>query len=218
MKRLFCYFIFTLLFIVSSFSQTAETDGNSLFIPISGEEVYFDAEGQEISKEAFRDSINSQKYVFSVHDKARWILNRKAPRKENVTGKKIPCLKTNDIYGNEYIIGKENSFTLLVFWDTTCPPCIEELIVLNILEKEFQGLQVVAITKDSSEKVNNFMAKFHFKWNNIVILPNYKQELESVFKTRIVPVSLLLDSENTIKAIYTGNNLREMIVSLDGFY
>jgi thiol-disulfide isomerase/thioredoxin len=143
MKRLFCYFIFTLLFIVSSFSQTTETDGNS---------------------------------------------------------------------------GKENSFTLLVFWDTTCPPCIEELIALNILEKEFQGLQVVAITKDSSEKVNNFMTKFHFKWNNIVILPNYKQELESVFKTRIVPVSLLLDSENIIKEMYTGNNLREMIVSLDGFY
>jgi peroxiredoxin len=217
MKNLYyCFFIY-ILFPVYSFSQEIRIEGKSFFIPTNGEEFYFDAEGRQISKEAFNDSINSQKYLFSIYDKTRWVLDRKIPREEDIIGKKIPCWEAVDIHGKKHIIGKENNFTLLVFWDTACRPCIEELIALNILVKEFQELQVVAVTKDSPEKVNNFMEKFHFKWDCIVVLPNYSQELKSVFETKIVPVSLLIDSENTIKAMYSGNNLRKMIVSLDQF-
>jgi peroxiredoxin len=217
MKNLYyCVFIY-ILFPVYSFSQEIKVERKSVFITTNGEEFYFDAEGRQISKEAFSDSLNSQKYFFSIHDKIRWVLDRKIPRKEDIIGKKIPCWEAVDIHGKKHIIGKENNFILLVFWDTTCRPCIEELIALNILVKEFQELQVVAITKDSPEKVDGFMEKFHFKWNRIVILPNYNQELKSIFEVRIVPVSFLLDRENTIKAMYSGNNLRKMIVSLDQF-
>jgi thiol-disulfide isomerase/thioredoxin len=188
-----------------------------MLVPVKENTVYLNAEKQEITREAFRDSINSQKYVFSVMDTI-WILEKRIIGKE-VIGKKIPCTEIKDIYGNACTIGKEDKFKLVVFWNITCPPCIEELIALNILIKEFGELQIVAITGNSAKDVLAFMKRCTFKWENIVILPNYKQEFESVLEMpKIYPTSLILDKENTIKEVYQGCNLREMIVALDRLY
>lgn len=53
MKRLFCCFVFMLLFIIFSFSQVTGIDKKLLSVELTGEETYFDAEGQEISQKAF---------------------------------------------------------------------------------------------------------------------------------------------------------------------
>jgi thiol-disulfide isomerase/thioredoxin len=217
MKRLFCCFVFISLFTVFSFSQVTETDKKSLSIPLTGEETYFDAEGKEISKKAFSDSISTQKYFFSIKNPSIWTLVRKNPRREDVVGKKIPFYETKDLYGNKFETERKN-ITLLSFWNITCPPCIEELTALNLLVKDFEGLEIVALTKDKAEKVLAFLEKHNYSWKNLVLLTDYKDEFEAVFAPKMNPVNLILDKENTVIEVYYGKKLRETVVLLDSLF
>jgi peroxiredoxin len=216
MKRKYYNTLIILLFSVCSFAQEAKINKNSIFIPTSGKEVYFDAERQEISIEAFRDSVNSQKYIFSIQDSI-WNLVRKYPRKEDVIGKEIPFYETKDIYGNKFEPEGKN-ITLLSFWNMACPPCIEELSTFNLLVKEFEGLQAVALTKDKTEDVLAFLEKHHFNWKNLIIVADYKGEFDTVFPSRLNPANLILDRENAIMDVFYGSNLRRMVVGLDSLF
>jgi peroxiredoxin len=216
MKRLFCCFVFISLFTVFSFSQVTETDKKSLSIPLTGEETCFDAEGKEISKKAFSDSISTQKYFFSIKDSSIWTLERKYLR-QDVIGKKIPFYETKDLYGN--IFETERKYiTLLSFWDITCPPCIEELTALNLLVKEFEGLEIVALTKDNAKEVLAFLEKHNYNWKNLVLLADYKNEFEAVFAPKMNPANLILDKENTVIEVFYGKKLRETVVLLDSLF
>ncbi|NLX65181.1 MAG: TlpA family protein disulfide reductase [Bacteroidales bacterium] len=213
MKRLFCCFVFMLLFIIFSFSQVTGIDKKLLSVELTGEETYFDEEGQEISQKAFKDSINSQKYIFFIRNSI-WTLERKYPRGEDIIGKKILFYETKDIYGNKFETNGEN-ITLLSFWDITCSPCIEELTVLNLLVKEFEGLKIVALTKDNAKEVLSFLERHNYNWNNLVLLADYKNEFEVVFVPRVYPANLILDKKNTIIEVFYGKKLRETLILLD---
>jgi thiol-disulfide isomerase/thioredoxin len=68
--------------------------------------------------------------------------------------------------------GKLNTKTLLGrpllvnFWATWCPPCVEELPLINVFFAENSGksFQVLGIAADTSQAVNQFTAKLPLKF------------------------------------------------------
>lgn len=58
--------------------------------------------------------------------------------------------------------------TLINFWSTICEPCIEEMPLLNQLEKDLNGkVNFIGITFSTKEKVEKFLIKHEFSFNFI---------------------------------------------------
>ena len=128
--------------------------GNSVTIFPGKTPLYFDAQNKPISEDAFVDSINNTgRYVFSVRDTTEhslWTLTKRERPPKKVLGKKLPCATLTDLQGNMHTVGHDTcGVTLVAFWSVTCPPCIEELTVLNIVKKEFPGAFPVRIEGDA---------------------------------------------------------------------
>jgi hypothetical protein len=139
MKRKYYNTVIILLFSVCSFAQDAKINRNSIVIPISGKEVYFDTEGREISKEAFEDLLNSQKYSLLIRDSI-WKLVRKYPRKEDVTGKEIPFYETENIYGNKF--------------ETDCKLNLEKIFKVHDFKIRYEAVNYIY---NARAKNNKFM-------------------------------------------------------------
>lgn len=96
----------------------------------------------------------------------------------------------------DYLEGK---FTLINFWSTTCEPCIKELPYLNSLgETLHENVNFIAITHDSNEKVEKFLAKQKFDFQHIT---NSLQELKSYFPLLRNPMTFIIDKNGNIKEI-----------------
>ena len=164
--------------------------GNSVTIFPGKTPLYFDAQNKPISEEAFVDSINNTgRYVFSVRDTTEhslWTLTERERPPQKVLGKKLPCATLTDLQGNMHMVGHDTcGVTLVAFWSVTCPPCIEKLIVLNIVKKEFPGVAFVAVTQDKWQTVLDFMSRRNLKWNNLTLVTDYKGEFDAIVRPRL---------------------------------
>jgi len=61
-------------------------------------------------------------------------------------------IMTESSYKNIVISHQENPF-LIVLWSLDCPPCIEELKVLQSFTKKYPNKKIILISTDSSLKV-----------------------------------------------------------------
>lgn len=93
---------------------------------------------------------------------------------------------------------------LVNFWATWCPPCREEMPVLQKLATHFQGrafaIQTVAVADRRQEAVD-------FLWDHAVSLPLLLDPEQDIFKTigaRVLPTSLLLDAHHAPRWQVTG--------------
>ncbi|MBQ4818502.1 TlpA disulfide reductase family protein [Aquimarina sp. MMG016] len=91
--------------------------------------------------------------------------------------------------------------TLLNFWFTSCPPCIDEMPELNKLKKHFgKDVNFVAITYESKEKVEKFLKKHNFDFVQVVDAKKYTDELEM----KAFPKNVILDENGIVKSIEGG--------------
>jgi len=109
---------------------------------------------------------------------------------------------------------------LLIFWNTWCPNCMEELPKINNLAKEFRpkGLAVLAINtaiNDSESKARAYWMKHGF-----VFPSGFDQyfELGDAFGVRGVPTIFLFDSKGVVryKQARIPENMEERFEQLTG--
>lgn len=106
----------------------------------------------------------------------------------------------------DYFKGK---ITFINIWFTTCEPCIEEMPYLNQLkEKLGDKISFVGITFDNKEKVEKFLLKHQFNFNQLVGF-DYKMLTQHDIKR--FPTSFLLDSDG--KIVYVLGNVTEDTVT-----
>ncbi len=114
-------------------------------------------------------------------------------------------------YSEDYLNGKP---TLINFWATSCGPCVKEFPDLNRIKKQFKNsVNFVAISFDNSSKVENFLKKHKFDFEQIT---DSGIQLDSL-KINAIPMSLLLDKNGKILKVYGGlitDNEKEVIETL----
>lgn len=100
--------------------------------------------------------------------------------------------------------------TLLVFWATWCPTCIEEIPVLNEFTNTYPGLQVLAVNvEEPRERVLAFSQKREIRYP---IVLDEEGEVAQAYGLVGIPASLLLAKGGRV--IYYGFTLPRNIEQL----
>lgn len=134
----------------------------------------------------------------------------KAETKEE-TANKLSTFESVDIDGNKISsdIFKQKDYTLINFWGTYCPPCIQEMPELGKISDEYEdkNLQVVGIVidtlsqngydKDQIAKAKKIIEKTGAQYTHIQ-LDTSMSELLTQLDLNAVPRTLIVDKELNI--------------------
>lgn len=141
---------------------------------------------------------------------AQAITSTKTETKEE-TANKLPTFESVDIDGNKISsdIFKQKDYTLINFWGTYCPPCIQEMPELGKISDDYEdkNLQVVGIVidtlsqngydKDQIAKAKKIIKKTGAQYTHIQ-LDTSMSELLTQLDLNAVPRTLLVDKELNI--------------------
>ena len=111
----------------------------------------------------------------------------------------------NQINLSSYLKSENNNITILNFWATWCPPCIDELPSLNNLSKDLiaDDIDVLAVSMDrgNSSKLIKFLEKNGGK--NLVFFQDKNWSAGKNIPIKGLPVTLIVQNRNDIlKIIY----------------
>lgn len=133
---------------------------------------------------------------------------RTFPDMVNKLGTRFPIENYKDKNGqnfsSDYLKGKKS---LINLWFTRCPPCLKEIPILNELKGSLPNVNFMAITHDTSEKVNNFLAERNYTFYQIT---DAGKQLQSYLTIQRFPMSLILDKEGIIREVI-GNVTEEKL-------
>ena len=102
-------------------------------------------------------------------------------------------------FSSDYLNGKPS---VINFWFTDCPPCIEEIPDLNKMKKEFgDSFNYLAITFEKKEKIQKFLKKK--RSFNFTHITDSKRQIEDL-KIKSFPVTIILNNEGKVINIYGG--------------
>jgi thiol-disulfide isomerase/thioredoxin len=118
-------------------------------------------------------------------------------------------METTDINGNKVdsSIFSENKLTLVNVWNTGCSPCVDEIPILDKLNKEYEGKGVtikglllesgVGLTDDEKTVVEEILQKSNSTYQQLTIS---KEMLESeIFKNLAAfPSTFFIDKDGNI--------------------
>ena len=152
------------------------------------------------------------------------ILYRIGNEKECYRGLKFPDFELSSINGetisNQTIEGK---VTVINFWFTACPPCLEEIPKFNRLINEINNrrneeIVFIAPSSDDEETILKFLKQYGELRS--IILPNAL----SFFRTTLAsksgfPTTIVVDKSGNIKEYHSGGindfgDFRDLIISL----
>lgn len=122
------------------------------------------------------------------------------PDLENKIGKPFPIENYKNPKGQNFHADEmKGKMTFINFWSTTCEPCLKELPYLNKLKETLgEKAHFIAITYDTKEKVDQFLAKRTFNFQHIT---DSSQELKSYFPILRNPMTFIVDKNGIIKEI-----------------
>ncbi|MGC8842667.1 MAG: TlpA family protein disulfide reductase [bacterium] len=141
---------------------------------------------------------------------------------KNLEGQQAPDLALRDLEGKSYRLSDlKGKVILLDFWATWCPPCREELPVIEKLHQDFKGkgLLVLGISNEEKGVVEEFVRRNGLTFP---ILLDEKGEAGRKYKVVAIPRVILIDKKGKIRKDIVGYNprnekiLRELIEKLMG--
>jgi len=147
-----------------------------------------------------KDSIIS-KISFAISDKKKDNLINSGPLSE-FKNKEFPKFDLKTLTGknfnSELLKGKP---TMINFWFTKCPPCIDEMPILNKLAKKYKNeFNFIAITYEKNEDVKEFLKKHPFKFKHLV----NAEKLTDFLGMKAYPKNLFLDKNGVLKYVKGG--------------
>jgi peroxiredoxin len=115
-------------------------------------------------------------------------------RRENVN------FTLSDLHGKTWTLKDLRGKVVLVnFWATWCPPCRKEMPDMEALHQEFkeQGLVILAISDEESDKVEPFITEHKFSYP---ILLDPGRKVNDLFEVEGIPKSFLYDRSGHLVA------------------
>lgn len=107
----------------------------------------------------------------------------------------------------ETIPNDNGRYTLLNFWATWCPPCLEEMPSLQVMAHNNPDVKLVMVSMDrtkTEEELKNFLkTKLGFSdMSNIYV--DSEKSLRDVLNPTNIPVSLLINEKGEVIGQYLG--------------
>ncbi|MBA4348667.1 MAG: hypothetical protein C0415_01575 [Thermodesulfovibrio sp.] len=123
---------------------------------------------------------------------------------EKLSGQKAPDFTLKDLNGNDVsLFSFKGKVMILNFWGTWCPPCKEELLSLDRLDRIFKnrGLVILAVSTDTSlSTVKDFIAKNPM---GLTVLFDGKQKVsKGLYKVFMQPTTFIIDKRGIIYKKY----------------
>lgn len=98
-------------------------------------------------------------------------------------------------FNSDYLEGKP---TFINFWFTKCPPCIQELPLLNKLKEKYADkVNFISITFEDQTAIDAFLKKHAFPFKHI---PNSQKQIDGL-DISAYPTSFILDQGGIIKMV-----------------
>lgn len=126
-------------------------------------------------------------------------------------GQKVPNFELTDLKGKSfrlYDFLNSGNFVLINFWATWCPPCIQELPSMELLNQSFKGeaFSILAISVDEkTQDVVNFMNQIGERsLSFLVLLDPLKLVSQAQFGTQKYPESFLIGPDRVLLEKYIG--------------
>lgn len=108
----------------------------------------------------------------------------------------------NKVYLEQF----EGNVVLIVFWATWCSHCIDEMVDLDILQKDFRkfSFKVLPISEDYSgvATVKSFYEKHDLR--HLPILHDFNSQLFQAFSLSGLPTTFLVNEDGIIMAKFSG--------------
>jgi peroxiredoxin len=121
-------------------------------------------------------------------------------------GKPAPNFILKDLLGNDiHLSDYKNKVVLLTFWATWCPPCREEMPVLQRLHNKMAGRDfiILAVSVDHAgpAKVNDFLIKGGYTFK---VLLDAQNRAASKYAVAAIPTAFLIDKKGKIVEQHIG--------------
>lgn len=180
---------------------------------------YIDADGNETTNAKLKELYKANPDIYAlrpsvVNEEVVFTLHRVRREQKELIGQTLPVITYPDVNGKEITIPDNQQDLVLCFWATWCGPCIKELQILNGIAGDFPNLRIIALTPESLSEVKSFFTNDKYNWNNITIIPQYREEYMSVIQNKVIPTSVLVSKDGVIQKVFYGTT-RQMIVDLD---
>ena len=113
--------------------------------------------------------------------------------------KKLPSFKLVRVDGKEFDFeGLVGQPTIVNFWFTACAPCLEEIPMLNRIQKSYsQTVNFIAITYQDSTEISSFLEKKPFHFTQLVDAQDYWDQLG----IKTAPHTLVTDRNGIVRYI-----------------
>ena len=131
---------------------------------------------------------------------------------DRLLGNQAPNFKLSNLSGEKVELSRlvAQKPTLLVFWATWCPTCVEEIPTLNDWVRKYPQMQILSINvEESRDRVKNFSEKRQIQYP--VLLDSESQVAEQYGLVGI-PATVLVSKGGRI--VYYGFSLPENIETL----
>ncbi|MBC7330545.1 redoxin domain-containing protein [bacterium] len=144
------------------------------------------------------------------------------PKEENLEGQLAPDFTLQSLDGKTYKLSDlKGKVVLIDFWATWCPPCQEELPIIEKLHKEFsgKGLVVLGINDEDKVTLQQFVNQQKLTFTNLL---DSEGAVARAYKVTSIPRVILVDKNGKIVKDITGYNpqnekiLKELITKLLG--
>lgn len=204
-------------------------------IRLSTDFIALDNVEKRISKQSFLEKLNSGEFIpvkLNCSDSICYQLYKlekasdktipdvikyaaaEALKNFKMEGNGFPSFSFKDLKGVEYNNAKLKGKILVVkCWFIACPPCIEEIPVLNELVEKYRirkDVVFLGLAFDQKKALDVFLQKNPFKY---AVIPNQKQFEFNTLDVKSYPTHIIVDQKGIIRKVV--NSAEEMILTLD---
>lgn len=151
-------------------------------------------------------NISSDIFVFKPPKEAKeFKLPDSVTLEEKMEGKIAPDFTLQSLQGKKISLSSyRGKIVILDFWATWCPPCRQELKIIQKLYDEYKDKDVIILCINSGEnreKVENFIDENNYTFT--VLLDN-DGKVSEMYKVKGIPRVLLIDKKGVIIKDITG--------------
>jgi thiol-disulfide isomerase/thioredoxin len=122
------------------------------------------------------------------------------------SGGATPPLALRDAQGREHKLSDYRGKVVVInFWATWCDPCREEMPSMQRLQDKLAGKPFAILAVDYGEgapRVNEFLKKVPVRFT---VLLDRDTSAASVWKVKVLPTTLVLDSQHRIRYSVVGD-------------